>query len=66
MCVYSGMEHEHWRHLYQGYKHSQCFLVYVDAEGDMLIGSMIKDLTLLCQSNNCHSAPSVPSKGAII
>jgi alkylated DNA repair dioxygenase AlkB len=34
MCVYSGMEHEHWRHLYRGYKHSQCFLVYVDAEGE--------------------------------
>tara|TARA_B100000902_G_C27291679_1_gene907508 strand:- start:226 stop:756 length:531 start_codon:yes stop_codon:yes gene_type:complete len=34
MCVYSGMQHEHWRDLYLGNKHSQCFLVYVDADGE--------------------------------
>lgn len=32
--IYSGRKHEHWREPLQGEKHIQCFLQYVDAEGE--------------------------------
>lgn len=32
--IYSGRKHEHWRNPLQGDKHVQCFLQYVNAEGD--------------------------------
>jgi hypothetical protein len=32
--IYSGRKHEHWREPLAGEKHIQCFLQYVDAEGD--------------------------------
>ncbi len=32
--IYSGRKHEHWRNPLPGEKHIQCFLQYVNAEGD--------------------------------
>ena len=33
MIVYKGMEYNHWRESYQGNKHTQVFLMYVDVDG---------------------------------
>ena len=33
MCVYMGSKLKHWRHIYTGEKHMQCFLSYVDING---------------------------------
>lgn len=33
ICIYKGIEYMHWREKYTGKKHTQCFLVYVDANG---------------------------------
>lgn len=33
IVVYKGMEYNHWRKPYQGNKHTQIFLMYVDANG---------------------------------
>ena len=33
IIVYEGMEYNHWREPYQGNKHTQVFLMYVDTEG---------------------------------
>ena len=34
MCVYSGCEVKHWREEYKGDQQIQCFLHYVDSDGD--------------------------------
>ena len=34
ICVYKGMEYPHWRRKYRGNKHTQVFLMYVDADGE--------------------------------
>ena len=33
MVIYKGMEWPHWRHIYDGKKHTQAFLLYVDKDG---------------------------------
>ena len=33
IILYKGMEYNHWRESYQGNKHTQVFLMYVDVEG---------------------------------
>lgn len=33
LVIYSGRRNEHWRHVFEGTKQIQCFLMYVDANG---------------------------------
>jgi len=33
LCIYRGMDYLHWRDKYAGQKQTQCFLMYVDADG---------------------------------